>query len=126
MIVQVCFTLKGNLSIDVIREKLQALKNTMECQYGTTYEIHSCHLNRDCCRDCCINTDVPDLFDDIFGNRYVCEITEYTLDDAIKNIKEKRENLSKKADKLVILSETDFSNVALELELFTEHRVMII
>ena len=72
-------------------------------------------------------TNVPDIFDAVFGDDYVCELhSETNFTDAMTRINDYRTNLAKKADKLVILNNESIGNVALELELFTQNRVMIL
>lgn len=125
-IIQVCFSLKNGLTIDTIREKLTNLKTRLDNEYGdSNYQVRSCHLSKKLCQDKGFTTEVPDLFEEIFGTNYECELTEDTFDEAMANINRHREELSTKADRLAILSETDVTNVTLELEMFTNNRVII-
>lgn len=67
------------------------------------------------------------MFDEIFGHQYVCELeSETDFDTAMSKINDYRTQLAQKADKLVILSGETVTNVALELELFTKHRIMVL
>lgn len=125
-IVQVCFSLKTGLTIEELKEKMTVLKEKLDEQYGAkAYTVSSCHLSRRLCVEKGFNTDVPDMFNEIFGDNYVCELTEKTYDEAMTNINMHRTELSKKADKLVILSGETVTNVRLELELFTQNRVLV-
>lgn len=125
-IVQVCFSLKTGLTIEELKEKMTVLKEKLNEQYGTkAYTVSSCHLSRRLCVEKGFNTDVPDMFNEIFGDNYVCELTEETYAEAMANINKHRTELSKKADKLVILSGETVTNVRLELELFTQNRVLV-
>lgn len=125
-IVQVCFSLKTGLTIEELKEKMTVLKEKLDEQYGTkAYTVSSCHLSRRLCVEKGFNTDVPDMFNEIFGDNYVCELTEETYAEAMANINKHRTELSKKADKLVILSGETVTNVRLELELFTQNRVLV-
>lgn len=91
------------------------------------YECRSCHLSRKLCIEKGFATDVPDIFDAVFGDDYVCELhSETNFADAMTRINDYRQNLAKKADKLVILNNENIGNVALELEMFTQNRVMIL
>ena len=126
-IVQVCFSLKNGLSMTELREKMLELKEKLNETYGADgFELRSCHLTRRLCIEKSLSTDVPDMFAEIFGENYVCELTEDTFAEAMANIDRHRIELSKKADKLVILAGETVTNVALELELFTKNRVMVL
>ena len=125
-IVQICFTLKNNMTMDVLEQKLSETKQKLDKKYKNGYLAKSCHLNRAICQDLGIETTVPDLFETIFGDDYECELNETTMAEAKINMKKHRRQLSRKADTLVVLSETELTNVALEIQLFTENRVMIV
>lgn len=127
-IIQICFTLKTGLTPEIIREKMESLKEKLDNLYGEhCYECRSCHLSRQLCMDKGFTTEVPDIFDAVFGDDYVCELhSETNFTDAMTHINDYRTNLAKKADKLVILNNESIGNVALELELFTQNRVMIL
>lgn len=126
-IVQICFTLKNNMTMDILERKLSETKQKLDKKYKNGYPVKSCHLNRAICQDLGIETTVPDLFETIFGaDGYECELTETTMAEAKINMKKHRRQLSRKADTLVVLSETELTNVALEIQLFTENHVMIV
>lgn len=126
-IIQICFSLKKGLTRDELKSKLTKLKSELDSLYPDTgYELRSCHLSRKLCIEKCYDTSVPDLFEEIFGDNYVCELTEDTFDEAMANIHKHREELSKKAKKLVLLSNEEITNVALELKLFTQNQVLVI
>lgn len=127
-IVQICFTLKTGLTPEIIRGKMASLKKKLDNLYGEhCYECRSCHLSRQLCIDKGFTTDVPDIFDAVFGDDYVCELhSETNFDNAMSKINEYRLNLAKKADKLVILNNESIGNVTLELEMFTQNRVLIL
>lgn len=124
-IIQICFSLKTGLTIPEIRQKMQELKAKLDTQFSE-YEVHSCHLSKTVCLASSLGTEVPDMFQEIFGDDYVCEITETNKEEAFANINKHREELSKKADRLVILSGETVTNVALELRLFTDNRVIVL
>ena len=124
-IIQICFSLKTGLTMDELKNKMQELKTKLDAKFDD-YEVHSCHLSRKVCLDAGFTTEVPDMFDEIFGNKYICEITEQTKAEAFANVNRHREELSKKADRLVILSGETVTNVALELQMFTENRVIVL
>ena len=124
-IIQVCFSLKNGLTIPEIREKLIQTKTRLDEQYYK-YEVHSCHLSREVCIAAGFSTEIPDMFEEIFGEDYVCEITEKTKEAAFANINKHRQALSRKADRLVILSEEQTTNVALEIQLFTHNSIIIV
>lgn len=127
-IIQICFTLKTGLTPEIIREKMISLKEKLDNLYGKhCYECRSCHLSRKLCIDKGFTTDIPDIFDAVFGDAYICELhSETKFDEAMTRINTYRQNLAKKADKLVILNNENVNNVALELELFTQNRVIIL
>lgn len=124
-IIQISFSLKNGLTIPEIREKLIQTKEKLDKQYHE-YEVHSCHLSREICIAAGFGTEVPDMFEEIFGENYICEITEKTKEAAFANINKHREALSRKADRLVILSEEQMTNVALEIQLFTHNSIIIV
>lgn len=127
-IIQICFSLKTGLTTKDIKTKLTELKNKLNDIYGeNAYECRSCHLSHTLCEQKGFSTEVPDMFDEIFGHQYVCELeSETDFDTAMSKINDYRTQLAQKADKLVILSGETVTNVALELELFTKHRIMVL
>lgn len=127
-IIQICFSLKTGLTTEDIKTKLTELKNKLNDIYGeNAYECRSCHLSHTLCEQKGFSTEVPDMFDEIFGHQYVCELeSETDFDTAMSKINDYRTQLAQKADKLVILSGETVTNVALELELFTKHRIMVL
>lgn len=125
-IIQVCFSLKNDLTMDVIRQKLKNLKEKLDAEFPKGYKVKSCHLNRAICIEQNFSTDIPDMFDDIFGTDYECMVTAVNMQEAKLHMQMYRETLSKQADKLVILSETELTNVALEIELFTKNQIIIV
>ena len=127
-ICQVCFSLKTGLTIDEVKNKLYSLRAKLTEEFGEDgYEVRSCHLSHDLCIDAGFSTEIPDTFNMVFGDQYVCELEdEKSFDLAMKNINKYREQLSKKADKLVILAGETVTNVALELQLFTDNKVMVL
>lgn len=125
-IVQICFSLKNGLTIETLKEKLIELKSQLDDIYQDTgYELRSCHLTKELCVQKGFETSVPDLFAEIFGDIYHCELTEETFDDAMRNLGRHRQELSEKADKLVIIAENDTTNVSLELSLFTDGKIIL-
>lgn len=126
-IIQVCFSLKNDVSLTEIKTKMLELKTKLDEEYGNgNYEVRSCHLTHQLCIEKGFDTDVPDMFAEIYNDAYVCELTENTFNEAMANINKHREELSKKADRLVILSGEAVTNVALELKLFTQNRVIVL
>lgn len=78
-IVQICFTLKTGLTPEIIREKMESLKEKLDHLYGEHgYECRSCHLSRKLCMEKGFTTEVPDIFDAVFGDDYVCELHSET------------------------------------------------
>ena len=125
--IQICFSLKTGLTIEDIKSRLTELKEKLDNTYGKeAYKCHSCHLSKTLCEQKGFGTEVPDMFKGIFGQQYVCELeSETDFDTAISKINDYRAQLAQKADKLVILSSETVTNVALELELFTQNRVIV-
>lgn len=127
VIVQICFSLNDGLTPGIIRKKLAELKKQLDEEFGKGgYECRSYHLSKVICEDRCLDAWLPELFDEIFGKTYVCELTETNFKKAVDNIDRHRVELARKADRLVLFSSEDIGNVALELKLFTENRVMIL
>lgn len=125
-IVQICFSLKNGLTVETLKTKLTELKSQLDDVYQDTgYELHSCHLTKNLCVQKGFETSVPDLFAEIFGDIYHCELTEETFDDAMRNLGRHRQELSEKADKLVIIAENDATNISLELSLFTDGKIIL-
>lgn len=127
-IIQICFSLKTGLTIPMIEEKLLKLKDTLDKKYGASnYTCASCHLSKALCEEKGFSTDVPDLFDRVFGTDYICELdSEPDFATAMANINKHRMELSRKAEDLVLLSNDQITNVALELELFTQNHVIVL
>lgn len=125
-IIQISFSLSTGLTNKDIENKLRLVKKASDNQFGEhNYEIHSCHLSRKLCLEKGFPTDVPDIFDKIFGDDYVCELSsEPDFITAMKNINDYRRNLSKKADYLVIFDPNP-TNIGLELNMFTNGRVIV-
>lgn len=127
-IIQICFSLKTGLTPEMIEKKLIKLREKLDEKYGTgNYICSSCHLSKTLCEEKGFDTSVPDMFEDIFGTNYVCELeSEPDFATAMKNINEHRAQLAQKAEDLVLLSNDQITNVALELELFTQNHVIIL
>lgn len=128
VIVQICFTLKTGLTMEEISKKLKELKDKLDNEYGEgNYLCKSCHLTKKLCLEKNFSTDIPDIFEEIFGDNYVSMLKyEENYDEAISNLPLQRIRLSSETDKLIILSDERVSNVALELELFTKKKVVIL
>lgn len=126
-IIQLCFSLKTGLTMETLKTKMETVKTKLDEMYGEhCYEVRSCHLSKSLCLEKGFSTEVPDLFSEIFGNDYICELAnESKFEEAMKKINDYRSELSKKATNLIILAGENVTNVALELELFTKNRVMI-
>ncbi len=127
-VIQICLSLKTGLTIQMIEEKLLKLKDTLDRKYGAgNYICSSCHLSKALCEEKGFDTAVPDMFDRIFGLNYVCELdSEPDFATAMANINVHRTKLAQKAEDLVLLSNDQITNVALELELFTQHHVIVL
>lgn len=127
-LIQICFSLKNGLTIDEIARKLKIAKDRLDLKYDKdNYTVASCHLSKKLCEDKGFSTDVPDTFAAIFGNNYVCELeSEPDFDTAMSNIENHRTSLAERADDLILLSNDTITNVALELELFSKHHIMVI
>lgn len=126
-IIQLCFSLKTGLTMETLKTKMETVKTKLDEMYGVhCYEVRSCHLSKQLCLEKGFSTEVPDLFSEIFGDDYICELANETkFEEAMKKINDYRSELSKKATNLIILAGENVTNVALELELFTKNRVMI-
>lgn len=126
-IIQLCFSLKTELTMETLKTKMKMVKTKLDEMYGEhCYEVHSCHLSKQLCLEKGFSTEVPDLFSEIFENDYICELAnESKFEEAMKKINDYRLELSKKATNLIILADENVTNVAFELELFTKNKVMI-
>lgn len=67
-----------------------------------------------------------EYLEDIFGYKYKCMVTGKTFETAIKEMNTYRSNTAKLADKIVIIEEQSISNIALEVELFTNNKIEFI
>lgn len=127
-IIQICFSLKTGLTIEDIHSRLVTLKTKLDETYSEhNYECRSCHLTKELCIEKGFSTKVPDMFEEIFDTDYICELSEEKdFATAMSHINDHRAALANKADKLVIMNSEPVNNVSLELELFTQNRVMVI
>lgn len=127
-IIQICFSLKTGLTTQMIEEKLITLKEKLDGKYGAgNYICSSCHLSKALCEEKGFDTAVPEMFNRVFGLYYVCELdSEPDFATAMANINAHRTRLAEKAEDLVLLSNDQITNVALELELFTNHHVIVL
>lgn len=125
-IVWVCFSLKTGLTNEDIKKKLTVMKKELERYLdGDRYVIKSCHLNREVCREKGFPADIPDIFEEVFGDAYECKVTEKTFGEAMANMDRHREELCNEADRLVLLSDDNIGNVKKELEWFTKRSVLV-
>lgn len=127
-LIQICFSLKTGLTMDDVKHKLITVKEHLDTKYGkNSYTVSSCHLSKKLCEEKGFNTDVPETFAAIFGDNYICELeSEPDFDTAMANINQHRVSLAERADDLVLLSNETITNVALELELFSKHHILIV
>jgi hypothetical protein len=126
MKIQLCFSAKTKGQSEVILEKLKKLKQQLDKEYSGTYTVHSCHLTKKIVADKGFDPTIVNGFTDIFGDKYICEVTADTFDEAMKEMNNYRRKTALKVDRLIILSDEAVSNIALELELFTNKTVMYI
>jgi hypothetical protein len=125
MKLQLCFSAKTKEQSDIVLGKLKSLKEKLDEQYGE-YTVHSCHLTKKIVLEKGFDTTIVDGFAEIFGDKYHCEVTANNFEDAMKEMNSYRIATSKKVDRLVILSTEQVSNVALELQYFTDNKVICI
>lgn len=126
-IIQVCFSLKSNLTNNDIYDKMVKLKAELDRYHdGDPYLVKSCHLTKPICEDAGFDTAIPDMFETVFHDQYQSELTETDFKSAMANMNQHREELARKADRLVLLAGEEVGNVSLELKLFTNSRVIVI
>lgn len=125
MKIQFCFSVNKDGNEEIIR-KMKEIKEKLEKEYGEEYEILSCHLPRKILEEKNFSTEIADAFEDIFGDKYKCQVKADTFEEAMKNINSYRIKTSQCVDRLFILSNSSVSNIALELEYFTNKKIMYI
>ena len=95
--------------------------------YNGNYTVHSCLLPKHILKEKGFDSRLVDSLIKTFGDKYSTELeNEGSFDSCCKKIDEYRLKLSKKVDRLVIISSIPLSKVAYELELFTENKVKVI
>lgn len=123
--IQLCFSAKTEEESKKIVKKMIKLKETLDKEYGDEYTIHSCHLTPEIVKEKGFSPTIVNAFVTIFGNKYICEVTAHSFDDAMAHMDEYRRKTAEKVDKLIILAESEVSNVKLELEYFSNKKVII-
>lgn len=124
MKIQFCFSVEKD-NKEIIR-KMSEIKDKLETEYNGDYEILSCHLPRKIIEEKNFSTEIIDAFENIFGSKYKCQVEADTFNEAIKNLDSYRIKTAQMADRLFILSNEKVTNIALELEYFTNKKVMYI
>lgn len=123
MKIQLCFTVGTKEQNEVIIDKLKKLKEAYE---ECDYTVHSCHLPLHIVKEKGFDETICNALADIFGDKYICEVKADNFKDAMANMLEYRYNTATKVDKLIIVSEEKVSNIAYELKIFTDGKVMTI
>jgi hypothetical protein len=124
--IQLCFRVGGEEENKAILKKLRNLKSEFDIVYKGEYCVHSCHLPRELALEKGLSTTIADGLKEIFGDKYRCEVTAYNFSEAMINMNSYRIETAKKVNKLVVVSDQAVSNIALELQYFTENRVTCI
>lgn len=128
MKIQLCFSIKDytDEDYDLLNTKLTTLKSQLDVEYDTDYTVHSCHLPRKLVIAAGFDTRCCDILENIFKDKYICEVNDNDLRVAMTNMNTYREELSKKVDRLVIIANKHLSNVKMEIECFTSNTIIII
>lgn len=126
-IVQISFSRKSGITMEVLREKMNKMNKMLVEQYGEgNYEVRSCHLSKELCLAKGFSTEIPDLFAEVFADRYVSEVAAESEETVMESMNSHRVELSEKADKLFIIIEGMLTNVSTELSLFTNDKVVVL
>ena len=127
MKIQICASAKTKEETEKAVIKIQKLKGELESMYGNNYTLHSCLLPKHILKERGFDSTLVDTLINTFGDRYSTELeNEKDFNTAIPKLDNYRKELSKKVDRLIIVSSTPLSKVALELQLFTENKVRVI
>ena len=127
MKIQICASAKTKEETEKAVSKILKLKDELDKLYGNNYTVHSCLLPKHILKEMGFDSTLVDALINTFGDKYSTELeNEESFDSCCKNLDMYRLKLSKKVDRLVIISTTPLSKVAYELELFTENKVKVI
>ena len=127
MKIQICASAKTKEETEKAVSKILKLKDELDKLYGNNYTVHSCLLPKHILKEMGFDSTLVDALINTFGDKYSTELeNEESFDSCCKKLDEYRLKLSKKVDRLVIISTTPLSKVAYELELFTENKVKVI
>ena len=125
--IQICASAKTKEETEKAVSKIIKLKDELDELYGKDYTVHSCLLPKHILKEMGFDSTLVDALINTFGDKYSTELeNEESFDSCCKKLDEYRLKLSKKVDRLVIVSTTPLSKVAYELELFTENKVKVI
>lgn len=124
-IIQVSFVTGTEEENNIIISKLQKMKNNLDEKYGEEYIVESCHLPRRIVEAKGISTQIVDAFEDIFGKKYLSQVSADTFEEAMENMDKYRTELSLKANLLFIISHQKINGVAIELEKFTNNKIQV-
>lgn len=124
-IIQVSFVTGTEEENNIIISKLQKMKNNLDEKYGEEYIVESCHLPRRIVEAKGFSTQIVDAFEDIFGEKYLNQVTADTFEEAMENMDKYRTELSLKANLLFIISHQKINGVAIELEKFTNNKIQV-
>lgn len=122
MKIQVCFQVKDEVHNAEVKEKLKALKSTL----NDTDIVMSCHLPKEIVESKGWSTEMCDALKDIFGSQYLCMVYADTFDEAMSNMDEFRRKTALQADKIFVIGEQSVKNIALEIQYFTNNKVQFI
>lgn len=121
-----CFSIKDKEQNKIILTKLRNLKTKLDNKYKGEYTIHSCHLPKKIVLEKGFDQTISNGFVDIFGDKYCCEVTGETFEQAMKEMNTYRIATAQKVDRLIVISDQPISNISLELEYFTNKKIMCI
>lgn len=116
---QLCFKVADEEHNNMVIEKLKKFKSTLKD--GDT--VHSCHLNRKILIEKNFDMKILDSLEEIFGDSYYnhCTASEFAV--AMKEMDDYRKQVAGLVDSIVVIGAQSISNIALEIELFTQNRV---
>lgn len=125
-IIQVSFVTGTEEENNIIISKLQKMKNKLDEEYGEEYIVESCHLPRRIVEaKGCFSTQIVDAFENIFGEKYLNQVTADTFEEAMENMDKYRTELALKANLLFIISDQKINGVGIELEKFTNNKIQV-
>ena len=124
--VQISFSLKSGLTIEMVQEKLKKVKEALDFEFGKgSYTVYSGHLSREILKEKGWSEEVPDAFESVFDKNYSCMTSLYnTFNEAMSNMSTIRANMAEECNVIITLVPDRETNATYdEITLFSEGKV---